>query len=56
MRLLSTLAGRASTASSLFSVAVAAPIADQAAMHQATADFALVQKTRFFWDGRDYRW
>ncbi len=57
MRLvLSTVAAAALTASSMFSMAVAAPLADQTAMHHATADFAPIEKTQFFWGGQNYCW
>ncbi len=56
MRFLSTVAAAALTASSMFSVAVAAPIADQTAVQQATATFAPIQKTQFFWGGQNYCW
>ncbi|MHB8886740.1 MAG: hypothetical protein ACYC5H_16985 [Methylovirgula sp.] len=56
MRLLSTLAASALIAGSTFSVVVAAPIADQTAIHQATTDFAPVQNVQYMWGGRGYCW
>ncbi len=47
MRLLSTLAATALTASSLFSVAVAAPLADQSSIGQATASFAPIERAQY---------
>ena len=47
MRLLSTLAASALAASSMFSVAVAAPIVDQSGVRQATANFASVEEAQY---------
>ena len=54
MRLLSTLAAGALAASSMVSIAVAAPISDQTAVQQMTQSFAPIEKTQFFFGGRNY--
>ncbi len=49
MRLLSTLAAGVLAASTLVSAAVAAPIANQSAQSQATATFAPIEKTQYYY-------
>jgi hypothetical protein len=49
MRLLSTLAAGIFAAGTLASAAVAAPIANQNALSQATATFAPVEKTQYYY-------
>ncbi|MHB8886741.1 MAG: hypothetical protein ACYC5H_16990 [Methylovirgula sp.] len=65
MRLLSTLAAGALAASSMFSIAVAAPTTDQSGMQQATPNFALIEQAQYvnpypytggYWGGNPYCW
>ncbi len=57
MRLiLSTLTAAALAASSVISVAQAAPIADQSGVRQSAINLNDVQKTQFFWGGQNYCW
>ncbi|HKH81122.1 MAG TPA: hypothetical protein VKA03_05865 [Methylovirgula sp.] len=54
--MLSTLTAAALAASSIVSVAQAAPVADQTPVRQSASNLMGVEKTQFFWGGQNYCW